>query len=212
MKKSQFLWGAILLLVAGAGAPARAGDAPPAATSEPAASTAAATAEPAAGEPDRVGVFGVFERYPFQAYAGYTFVNFHEVPGTTGYMNGFNISMVYYPMSQRFGGDGEMLAVFGTLRPFNSHLVTALGGLRCRFGVTRRAEWWIHGLAGESNLLPQTPYGKQSAFTYEAGGGLDLTPGKGHLAYRVQIDALGSRFFGTYQINPKVSAGIVLKF
>ena len=212
MKNSRFLWGAILLLVAGAGAPARAGDAPPAATSEPAASTAAATAEPGAAEPSPAGVFGVFERYPVQAYAGYTFVNFHMVPGVTGYMNGFNISMVYYPMSQRFGGDGEMLAVFGTLKPFNSHLVTALGGLRCRFGVTRRAEWWIHGLAGESNLLPQTAYGKQSAFTYEAGAGLDLTPGKGHLAYRVQADALGSRFFGTYQINPKISAGIVLKF
>jgi len=212
MKTKQILWGAILVLMAGTWAPARAGDAAPAASSEPAALPAAPAAQPAAAEPSRGGVFGVFEHYTVQVYAGYSFFQFHELSTLTQDSNGFNFGMVYYPAAGRFGGDGEMMVEWGTQGGRNTHFVAGMGGLRCRFGVTRGAEWWIHGLAGHSNFLPQTIYGPQGAFAYEAGGGLDISPRRGHLAYRIQADAVGTNFFGTYQYSPKVSAGIVLKF
>jgi hypothetical protein len=51
-----------------------------------------------------------------------------------------------------------------------------------------------------------------NAFSLELGGGVDLMPRHRRLGYRLQADMVATRFFGTYQYSPKISAGIVFKF
>src|ERR1700675_25894 len=55
---------------------------------------ALAPAAPAADPPQNVQ--GVFVNYNWQAYFGYTFFRFYEVPGNQFDTNGFNYSMQYY--------------------------------------------------------------------------------------------------------------------
>jgi hypothetical protein len=86
-----------------------------------------------------------------------------------------------------------------------------LGGARYRVEGPPGLEFWIHGLVGAAQFLPQTEYGSKDAFAYAVGGGVDFTRRNRRLGYRVQVDLLGTRFFGTHQYNPEVSIGIVYK-
>jgi hypothetical protein len=67
-------------------------------------------------------------------------------------------------------------------------------------------------LIGSAHFTPKTPYGGESALAYKAGGGIDFSFRHSRLAYRVSVDVIGTRFFGTYQYSPQTSAGIVLRF
>lgn len=217
MRKGVFLWGAILLLAASAAAQRNADEASLSATAASpapvaratAAAGSAATSEPA---PPQQGVYGVFENYEWQASVGYTFFRFYEVPGTIVETNGLDFSMVYYPGFRRIGADGEMVATFGSQSGTTAKFAAAMGGVRYRFGISRKSEIWIHGLAGGAHFLPQTALGSQSAFGYEAGVGMDFNLHRSRLAYRIQADVLGTRFFHTYQYSPKISAGIVFRY
>jgi hypothetical protein len=158
------------------------------------------------------GVYGVFQSFEWQAYAGYTFFRFYEVPNITQNMNGFNVSMAYYPRGGWIGADGELVAAFGSQAGVTSKFVLEMGGVRLRWSAPRAVELWVHGLAGGSHFVPQTPYGGQSAFAYEVGGGIDVDAHHHRMAYRLQGDVVGTRYFGTYQYSPRISAGIVYKF
>jgi hypothetical protein len=165
----------------------------------------------AAPEPPQ-GVYGVFQDYNFRAYLGYTFLRFCELPNFTSDMNGLNLSVAWYPRGGHIGPDGEFVEVFGSQSRVSSTLALGMGGARLRWSASRDVEFWAHGLAGGAHSTPQTPYGSQNAFGFELGGGIDLTRRHRRLAYRLQADAVGTRFFGTYQYSPKISAGIVYKF
>jgi hypothetical protein len=158
------------------------------------------------------GVYGVFQDFNFQVYGGYTFLRFYALPNFTDNMNGFNFGVVYYPGGRRIGADGEFVAAFGSSSGVSSKFASGMGGARFRFSAPRGLEAWVHGLVGGAHFLPQTPYGGLGAFSYELGGGIDLMPHHRRLGYRIQADMLGTRFFGTYQYSPKISAGIVYKF
>jgi len=160
----------------------------------------------------RVPVYGVVQDFNFQVYGGFTYVRFYELPGTTGNLDGFNVSAVYYPHAGHFGLDGEFLATFAPQNGVGTTLDAGMGGGRARIFGPRGIELWAHALAGGGHFVPKTPYGSQNAFVFEAGGGVDLTPSHRRLAYRVEADLLGTYFFGTYQYNPKVSIGVVYKF
>ena len=158
------------------------------------------------------GVQGVFPGYNWQAYIGYTYVRFFEVPNTTVNSNGFNCSMTYFHNGGWFGGDGEFVAAFGSQSNRTSALLLGMGGARVRWSESRRLNLWAHALAGGSHLTPRTPYGSEAALGYELGGGVDLNTHYERLAYRIQADAVGTRYFGTYQFSPKISVGVVYKF
>lgn len=234
MRHIAFLSGAILILAFSAAAqvnPARSLFAGP---TTPVLIAAAAPAEalfafsPAAGavmaEPDPSafalsapaeppqGVYGVFQNFEWQAYAGYTFLRFYELPNITQNMNGFNVSMAYYPRGGWIAGDGELVAAFGSQAGVTSKFVQGMGGVRFRWSAPRAVELWVHGLAGGSHCTPQTPYGSEAAFGYEVGGGIDVNGHHHRMAYRLQGDLVGTRYFGTYQYSPKISVGIVYKF
>jgi hypothetical protein len=163
------------------------------------------------GLADSQSLQGVFPQFDWQAYLGYTYVRFFQVPGTQVNTNGLNFSLVYY-MKSWLGADGELVSTFGTQFGDNAKFLMGLGGVRVRHAMSRGIEVWAHGLAGEARYLPQTAYGKESAFSFEVGGGVDLNPHGKRIGYRLSVDAAGTNFFGTYQVSPKISAGVVFKF
>jgi hypothetical protein len=166
----------------------------------------------AAPEPEPQGVYGVLQNYDWQAYVGFTHFVFYELPSTTGNLNGFNMSVVYYPHGGHWAGDGEFMAAFAPQGNVNTTMLLALGGARYRVQAGRGIEIWGHGLVGLAHFSPQTAYGNMSAFGFAIGGGVDLNPRHGRLGYRASVDMVGTRFFGTHQYNPTVSLGIVYKF
>ena len=168
----------------------------------------AALADPNPPEPPQ-GVYGVFPKYDWEVSVGYTFLRFYEVPGVSENANGAYGSVVYY-VKDWIGAEGEVNATFGTLSSSTSHFVMPAGGVRLRWPLSGGIEIWGHALAGVANLS-QTPYGKSTAFAYEAGGGVEIRTHR-RWAYRIEGDAVGTLFFNTYQVSPKVSAGVVYKF
>jgi hypothetical protein len=184
--------------------------APLADATAPAMPLATATpASPAAKPPQ--GVYRVREIYRWQAYFGYTFFRFYEVPGRQLDTNGFNLSMQYYFFNW-FGLDGEFAATDTRQSHTNGWFLFGGGGPRFRWSGPRGLELWGHVLVGYSNFTPQTPFGGQQAFAYTAGGGGDINILQSRWALRLGADMVASRYFGTYQYSPKAFAGIVYKF
>jgi hypothetical protein len=173
----------------------------------------AASPAPVPAEPPQV-VYGVKPNYYFQAYLGYTFVRFYEVPGTEVNMNGFNYSIVYYPdyFKGWIAADGEFVATFGSQFNEKARYLVGMGGARFRWALPRNVEFWAHALVGGSHYVPQTSYGTEGALAYELGGGVDINTRNSRWAYRIGADVVGTRYFSTYQFSPKVSVGLVYKF
>ncbi len=170
-------------------------------------------AQPAQPDPAPASlVQSVFQEYNLQAYVGYTFFRFYAEPKFTNNMNGLNLGLDYYPGGKWIGADGEFIGTFGSTPTCTTKFVMVAGGPRFRWLGPRGIEVWAHGLAGYSNFLPQTALGNQSAFAFEAGGGVDLNIRQERLALRIAGDAIGTHYFSTFQVSPKFSTGIVVKF
>jgi hypothetical protein len=170
---------------------------------------AAGSAAGAAAEPQ--GVQGVFANYTVEVYGGYTYFRFYEAPHLAANMNGFNFSGVYYPRDW-VGLDGELAGTFGSQGGTSTQFFMGVAGPRFRWTSRRGFELWAHGMAGGAHFSPQTPFGSQEAFAFEAGGGIDLSSRHKRFAYRVSADLVGTSYFSTYQLSPKISTGIVYKF
>ena len=156
-------------------------------------------------------VQGVFEKYGSDISVGYTFMRFYEVPGDTLNGNGFNISGTYW-YRDWWGPDGEFFATYSRQPGVNSWVAIGAGGIRVRKVMDRGLDVWAHGLIGGAYLAPKSPYGGEGGAAAVLGVGADLNAHHRHVAYRVAIDAVGTRFFSVYQLSPKVSVGVVFKF
>ncbi len=154
---------------------------------------------------------GVFPAYSWQASVGFTYMRFYEVPGTVVSTNGFNGSMAYF-FKPWMAAEGVVDAGTGKQLGQSVQSLFTGGGLRLSASQSDTLNLWIHGDAGETHFSPKTTFGGENAFGYEAGAGVDISPRHHKLACRLGVDMLGTSFFGTYQISPKVSAGIVYKF
>lgn len=155
------------------------------------------------------GVYGVFPSYRYQIYVGYAFLRFYIIPNVAENMNGLDFSVAYY-FKDNLAVDGELAVAVGTYTGQNSEAFLGMGGLRYRHPVGQ-ASVWIHGLVGEAHFSPLTPFGGEDGLGYEAGGGLDFTPRRMRVSWRVEADMVGSHLYGTYQYSPKISLGIVFK-
>ena len=175
----------------------------------------AVLADPVALAPSSSGgpqaIPGVFENYSWQAYVGYTFVRFYELPAVAENQNGVNGGVTWF-YNDWLGVDAEALGVHGTLAGASSWTIFVGVGPRVRMWAGRDIEVFGHTLIGGAAFWPDTPYGSQGAFGYELGGGVDLRPHRSKFALRIEGDVLGTRFFQTNQWSPKVSAGIVYRF
>lgn len=157
-------------------------------------------------------VYGVNIPYSWQLYGGYTFFHFYEVPSLKNLENGFDIAVTYFPNAGWIGGEGDLMATFGSQSVYTSKFALASGGARARWSGPSNTQFWLHGLVGGAHFVPQTIYGGQNAFGYILGGGVDVTRNRRRIAYRLEVDAVGTRFFNSYQFSPKISVGIVFKF
>jgi hypothetical protein len=156
-----------------------------------------------------VGVYGVFPSYKYQIFAGYTFIRFYVVPSVENNTNGLDFSIAYY-FRDRVAVDGELAVSVGSYTGQNSEFFLGMGGLRYRHPVGETAVW-IHALGGEGHFSPQTAYGGENGFGYELGGGLDISPRRLRLSWRLEADMVGTHLYGTYQYSPKISLGFVYK-
>jgi hypothetical protein len=240
MKQTVFLFAAILLLAASAGAQVDLGNSLPLAPATPEANAAiapgatslfaidaaptvnatsgnagAAFRAPGSSSTDQQqpSVFGVFQNYNWQATAGYTFFRFYALPHVADNMNGINLGLTYYPGGKWFAADGEFVGAWGTNYGLGvTKYVQGMGGGRARWSAPRGIEVWGHALVGGTHFLPQTALGSSAAFAYEAGGGVDLNLHQRRIAYRISANMIGTRYFGTFQYNPDLSIGVVFKF
>jgi hypothetical protein len=161
--------------------------------------------------PEPQEIQGVFENYAWQAYVGYTFVRFYELPHVAENQNGANASVTWY-YRDWLGVDIEALGAHGTIGGTGSWTMFVGAGPRLRTSFGRNLQVFGHALIGGAYFSPDTPYGSAGAFGYELGGGVDLRPNHSRFALRAEGDLLGTRFFQTNQWSPKVSAGIVYNF
>ena len=181
------------------------------AAAAPAPAALALTAAPApTPAPAPQSVQGVFPAQYWQFYVGYSYLRFYEVPGTTVNTNGVSASMAYY-MKDWLAAEGEVNGGVAKQNGITAKSMFAGGGVRARYSLSHGYDVWLHALGGLSHFTPQTSYGSDSAFAYEVGAGLDLNMTR-HLSYRGEADFVGSMFFGTYQLSPRVSAGVVCNF
>jgi len=156
-------------------------------------------------------VQGIYPELYWQASFGYTYMRFYELPGVRVNTNGFNASMAYF-FKPWMAAEGLLEGGVGSQNGQTAKSVFSGGGLRMRMAGPAATELWVHGVIGAAHFSPKTTYGGTAAFGYEAGGGIDLHPRSQRLAYRFAADLVGTTFFGTYQISPKISAGVVYKF
>jgi len=231
MRRAVGLLAAILIFALHVGAQVNANDSlpetPPAlAPTLPASGTALfalATLPPAVpnplaanseGTPQAPTVYGVFPDYYWRIYAGYSFFRFYIAsrPSITKNMNGIDLGVVYYPHLGWIGIEGQFVGEWGSLFNQSSEFGLGAGGVRFRWSAPREAEVWGHVLVGGSRFVPQTSFGGQGAFGFEAGGGVDLGSHRRRFAIRMEGDLVGTRFFSTYQYSPRFSAGIVFKY
>jgi hypothetical protein len=157
------------------------------------------------------GVEGVFPHPDWQEYAGYSFMRFYELPNTAVNTSGFEVSIAHF-FKDWIAAEGELDGGVGSQTGTTAKSLFAGAGLRLRRSAPRGLEVWVHGLAGGAHYLPRTTFGSPAAFGYEGGGGVDLNAHHERFAYRVEIDLVGTAFFSTYQVSPKISTGIVYKF
>jgi hypothetical protein len=203
------------ILFAASLAPAADSSAGTGASSDSAGSNGAASnseALPAAPEPEPQTVQGVYQNFDWEGYVGYTYVRFFEVPGSEFNTNGANFSVQYY-FKPWLAFDGEFVATFGSQLCCTSKFVMGMGGIRVRKQGPYGIEGWAHILGGGSHYVPQTAYGNSHGLAYELGGGVDVVlRNSRRMAYRLAVDAAGTNYFNTYQVSPKVSAGVLFKF
>ena len=171
-----------------------------------------AFALPASPEPEPQGVYGVLQNFNWQAYGGFTHFTFYELPGVTGQLNGFNMSLSYYPHGGHWAGEGEFFTAFAPQAGVSTRMSGILGGAKYRLDTGRGVEVWVHGMAGGAHFSPQTPFGGQDALAFDLGAGVDLNFRRSHLAVRGQVDWVPTLLFGTHQYNLKESVGLVYRF
>ena len=157
---------------------------------EPSPASPLAAPEPA--DPPQV-VYGVKPTYDFQAYLGYTFFRFFQVPGTEVNLNGFNYSIVYYP--DHFKGwlaaDGEFVATFGSQYDEKARFLLGMGGARVRWALPRNIEFWAHALIGGTHYVPQTSIWNRRA-RWLMSWAEELTLIRGIHAFRIALAATRS--------------------
>jgi Outer membrane protein beta-barrel domain len=182
-----------------------------AATPAPAALALSAASAPApAPAPAPQSVQGVFPSQYWQLYIGYSYLRFYEVPGTTVNASGVQASMAYN-LKDWLAAEGEVNGGVAKQSGVSSKLLFAGAGLRAKYNISRGYDVWVHAVGGGAHLTPETSYGGENALAYEFGAGADLNMTR-HLSYRAELDLLGTRYFSTYQVSPRLSGGLVYNF
>lgn len=152
----------------------------------------------------------LFATYPWQTSFEYTFIKSYALNTSAPNTNGFSFGMAYY-WKTYLAAEGELDATFGNQVGYSARLAFAGGGVRVRLPSSQHWEPWVHGLIGGVHWIPQLANSTQESFAWELGAGVDYRT-KSWLSYRIEGDAIGTRFQNSNQASPRISAGIVLNF
>ncbi len=180
-------------------------------------STAPATTSlaSAAASPAR---YGASDQSRWAVGINYAFVRFRPGASDSFNLHGFNTSVTGYA-NDWFGLEGDVGGSFGDTPgtggpgPFlagnlRAKLLTYSGGPHIVYRRNDRVQPWAHVLFGGAHFRFTSSF---NAFSLVAGGGLDykLRP---HIAWRIQGDFLGTRFFTTWQKSAQAQTGLVISF
>lgn len=208
MRKSIFIFAISLIISAGARAQVQPVNSAVPSTS---AATSATSGPNGAGTGNGDVSLSVFEGPTrFEGAIEYAFTHHEELPNHHPNLNGFVGSLTWF-LQHNVGIEGQLLGGLANGGPTLAKLAFAGGGAHARARATDRLQPWAHVLVGYATILPQTQFGKQRGFGWEAGGGIDyrmLT----WLSIRGGADALGTTFFNTNQVSPVIHGGFVLNF
>lgn len=155
---------------------------------------------------------------PWQVSFGYQYnrINLIGKPFNT---NGFDADVDRY-FGRWFGVEAQFGTGFGntgtTTSPSNLNTKSFFAGAgpRLAYRNGNRIEPWLHMVIGMEHFrFTQTVdvLGTNTALAGAAGGGLDIHMTH-HQSFRVEADAIGSRFFSTNQRHFQAVAGWVIDF
>jgi hypothetical protein len=149
------------------------------------------------------------DTHPIEIGVGYTFVAFQETGGLSANDSGVNATAIYY--DNHVGVEADFTDAYGTQNGQAAQILFGGAGVRYRLPHYRSFQPWVHAVGGYTYLSPKVSLGADDAFGYKLGGGFDVNPRHARIGYRVSADLFGTRYFGTYQLSPEVTVGIVFK-
>jgi hypothetical protein len=162
-------------------------------------------------EPMPQQVQGVYPQLYWQASVGYSYLRFYQLPSTAVGTNGVSFSMAYF-FKPWIAGEGVVDGGFGSQGGVRAGTAFGGGGVRVRMAGARATELWLHADGGVAHFSPKTNFGSDKAIAGQVGGGVDFKAHNEKMAYRVEADLVGTEFYGTYQVSPKVGFGVVFQF
>ena len=159
------------------------------------------------------------ERDPWQFAVGYQY-NRDNLLGSPFNTHGANFSVARY-FGKWFGVEAQVGVGFlgktgQTTTPPNLDAKSLFAGVGPRLVYRNRSRYepWVHLVVGlEHYRFSQTAglLGSNTALAGLVGGGLDVYV-RPHVAVRVEVDPVGSRFFSTNQRSFQVVGGLVFGF
>jgi len=135
--------------------------------------------------------------------------------GTHPNLNGWELSGTYNA-TKWFGATADFSGHYGSVLGSSDHLQTYLFGPQIRF--PGRVSPFAHVLFGGAhealggNSAPQISAGSANAFAAAVGAGIDIKVAHFVSFRAIQLDYLMTRFGSATQNQPRVSAGVVLRF
>jgi len=180
--------------------------------SSDAATPAAAEAAPipAAPAPKPNFIYGNRDDYRWQLAVGVGFYRFQSNIIDASLV-GTNTTVSYFTNSW-LAVEGNIITGFAPAINVNEHVKYFGGGGGIRVGARRnRFEPWVHALVGGAHLQPQTAGNSRSAFSTQAGIGLDYRL-HSRFSVRLETDWVYTTFFNQTQNNFQAALDLVFHF
>jgi hypothetical protein len=171
--------------------------------------TATVSADPAAPAANRMSSG---EGYPWQVGANFTYQRF-AIGSQNANLYGIQSSVARWIADSPVGIEGTVTATFGRFSPLVREQVVFYGG-GLKVGKREgKFQPWAHILFGGAHDRFNQGIGPASFNTWGimGGGGVDIQ-WRSHIAWRAQVDFLGTHFGGVWQKTVSVGGGIVFDF
>jgi hypothetical protein len=170
--------------------------------------TATLVADPAPATASRMSS----SSYPWQVGMNFTYQRFDMGKGNAN-LYGIQTSVTRWISDSQVGIEGTVTATFGRFSPLVREQVVFYGG-GIKVGKREgKYQPWAHLLAGGAHDRFNQGVGPPAFNTWGflGGGGVDLQ-WRSHIAWRAQVDFLGTHFGGVFQKTINVGGGIVFDF
>jgi len=180
------------------------------ANATPTAAEAAPSPAAAAPAPKPNFIYGNRDDYRWQLALGVGFYRFQSNIINASLV-GTNTTVSYWTNGW-FAVEGNIVTGFAPTILQNEHVKYFGGGGGIRVGGRRnRFEPWVHALVGGAHLQPQTANNSRSAFSAQAGIGLDYRL-HSRFSIRGELDWVHTTFFDQSQNNFQSALDVVFHF